>query len=154
MRSLFDLQFLYPQFLAGQEAPCGTRRRQGRHRNRRRRSLLPAVQAACHGRNSLDDEPRSVHEGVPGTRFEAELDRLGHDTGEGADLEGDRDDPPSLRILRADINHTLGYRHFVHVNPGLAATWLRGTRARAGGPGCHHYNKDRQINEALSAELS
>jgi hypothetical protein len=73
-----------------------------------------AVVAAPHPRQLLDVQLRPVHQGTLAACLETELNRISHNTRQLAYLKRHRGHPSSSGILAADIDHTLGYGHFMH----------------------------------------
>ena len=73
-----------------------------------------AVVAATRPRQLYDVQLRSVHQGTLAACLETELNRISDNTRQFTYLKRYRGHPTSSGILAADIDHTLGYGHFMH----------------------------------------
>lgn len=75
--------------------------------------LSPAAVTHSTGRDPLNDEARPFQQGSPTAGIETELNGIGDDAGEFADLKDDDGNPLSLPVLEADIDDALGKGKFV-----------------------------------------
>ncbi len=75
--------------------------------------LSPAVVTLSTGRDPLNDETRPFQQGSPTAGIEAELNGIGDNAGEFADLQDHDGNPLPLPMVETDINDALGQGKFV-----------------------------------------
>src|SRR5919201_4155992 len=111
-----ELQRLDEQLVAGNNVDADASALRACKRELRHIALELAPRAVDARRDVLDIQPRALHSRPGGDEAERELQRVGHDLAQPADLDLDARDDSSLRVVASDRDDCVGNRELVHVS--------------------------------------